>query len=190
MGSVNPVAPSNFFSFLSGRAAAVSRKDSPALHRSDPVASAPVADVVDLSPQAQSFLIHNDSAIGANDNGNLFGTGFSDGFGFFLTEAQEKTIAEILASHKGQPFNQTTFNSILDDLTTAGLSPQQLAVADILQFFDPTAVLASVAGTAEVDFLGNSLDLPLASGIPGEQANMNAYMLQIITRFLNISLVE
>lgn len=189
MDSVHPIYRTSNVSPVASRPSA-ERRNAVAITSAQEVSPLNTADIVDLSPIAQTYLSRYNNL---NRYGDIFGNYYSDTFGFYLTQAQEEKIAEILAKHKGEPANQETFDRIFADLAANGLSPQQLAAQDQLQFFDPFASLLGVAGTTSSNdnFLDNTLNTPLThNSFPNEQANMNAYILQIITQFLGISVIQ
>lgn len=187
MARIDPVAPSDFYNTLLHRTPPVSRAQTGRNSIPDQASSLRIDDVLDLSPLAQSIL----DQLPVNNNSGVFGS--SSLFGFYLTQAQEEQIAEILKRHRGEPFNQETFDSILADLEAVGLGPLQLAAQDTLQFYDPFATLLGVSGTinSNTDFFANTLNVPLTTAtFPNQQANINAYLLRIMTQFLGITLVH
>lgn len=191
MVGVNPIAPTGFYNSLSSRpVTSISREQQSVASTQQTGAAFGVTDVVSLSPLAQLFFNGFDTtSIGANDN--LLGQALQT-TGFYLTQAQEEKITEIISNHKGEPTNHETFMAIIKDLAAEGLSPQQLAAVDIVRFFDPFSALLSVGRTqnSNTDFFSNTLSTPLTGfTIPTEQDNINAYLLQILTQWLGLSIV-
>ena len=80
-------------------------------------------DIIDLSPEAQSFI---DFYNLVNDvNSNNAGTDLGNG-ALILNDAQQTTFDAIITSYKDAPFNADTYAKLLSDLAAAGLSQAQL----------------------------------------------------------------
>ncbi len=131
-----------------------------------------VADIIDLSPQAQLIL--------AGENGTdslLAGSSeVTETPNFVLTDAQQRKINDIVLKHRDEPFNQKTFDRIQEDLRAAGLSPDQLALADVAR----TASLDTSALFLDT-LSGNDTNLNVVFSQDGlsEQANADAYIRMI-----------
>lgn len=124
------------------------------------------AYILDLSPQAQQWLsaanASTSSASGASSD-------------FTLTNAQQTEIKNIIDKYKNAPLDQATFDSIQNDLSAAGLSPQTLAAKDQVSSFNPTNVLLSALN-------GNyaTIQTP-ASSAAAEQTKETNYLQSIVS---------
>jgi hypothetical protein len=135
------------------------------------------SDLVDLSPEAQSYL----AALGMGDPSGA-GQDTGSGGGFLLTPQQQQQIGDILAKYKDAPFTQDTYNQIQNDLKAAGLSPDQLALEDQMRTFNPTQILLDALDGVQTDpnagnFLSNN----------NEQGNADSYMQQIVSQWQSLS---
>jgi len=132
-----------------------------------------IADLIDLSPPAQSYL----NWLNVNNGSSIVG---SDGF--ILSAQQQDQISAIIAKYKDALFNIGTYNNIIRDLAAAGLSPDQLSVQDATRSVNLSQILLDALNgqNSTMDFLNFFNN-------PTEQANTNGYILQIITEWESIS---
>ena len=135
-----------------------------------------IADLVNLSPQAQSYLNWLNMS-DVNSASSIVG-----GNGFILTAQQQSQISAIIAKYKDALFNIGTYNNIMKDLAAAGLSPDQLAAQDATSSMNLTQMLLDALNgqSSSADFLNFFNN-------PTEQANTNSYKLQIINQWESVS---
>ncbi len=70
-----------------------------------------------------------------------------DGESFWLSVVQKQKISCIIMQYIHAPFTQNNFNKIQEDLKNQGLSPDQLAVEDHVQAFDPIEAAEILPGS-------------------------------------------
>jgi hypothetical protein len=106
----------------------------------DDTAALDSANLLNLNAQALTYLNGVNGLNGANDNTALAGiTGTAALTG--LTGQQQLQLTNILANNADQPFTQDTFTQIINALTAAGISPQQLTMQQVLLSYDPASLL-------------------------------------------------
>lgn len=123
---------------------------------------------LNLSPTAQMML--GNSATGTTASSN-----------FTLTGEQQTTISNILAKYKDAPFSQSTFDSIQNDLESAGLGADQLLAKDMINSFSSIGSL--------VNALNGNYSSPdsAATTLANEQTKASNYMQNIIRQWQSIS---
>ena len=134
-------------------------------------ANTSLAYLLDLSPEAQNYL--NNGAQSATTDPTAANSSFT------ISPQDQQKIDAILEKYKDAPLTQDTYNQIQNDLTTAGLSPQQLAQKDTLTSFSATRVL--------IDAL-NGIDDPIPSASStDEQTKSTNYMQQIYKQWQSVA---
>ena len=128
-------------------------------------------DTVSLSAAAQSLLNGLKTSSNRQTNQN-----------FTLTQAQQAKIRDIVQKYKDAPFTQSTYESILGDMKSAGLSPETMAAKDKATGFSSTRVLLSALG-------GNFSNAGNQSGVTkaDQQAKMTNYMQKVVSYWKSIS---
>jgi hypothetical protein len=130
------------------------------------------AYLLDLSPEAQKYLAGSQQSTASSTLGG--GTQ-----SFTLNSKQREEISAVLLKYKDAPFTQETYNKIQDELTSRGLSGQQLSMIDKATSFNPTQILVGALtgkGTQDSDPTGANA-----------QAKVDNYMQQILGQWKNIS---
>lgn len=138
-----------------------------------------IADTIDLSPQAQSFIDFFDLV--SDVNSNSAGSGLNSG-GFILNDAQQATFDAIIASYKDAPFNADTYAQILSDLEAAGLSPAQLALRNASSSGLSSLLLGILNGQYSTADFFNFFNSPTTSGL-----NAAYYNQQVISAWEGVS---
>jgi len=135
-----------------------------------------VADLISLSPQAQSFLdFFNDAAKG------LVGNNALEDNGIVLTDAQQAQITAIIMKFKDAPFSVDTFNAIVSDLSKEVLSPAQLAAKEQVNPFSLSEIfLRALSGEI------SSSDFPSFNS-PADHTSEDAYRTQLFSEWERIS---
>lgn len=129
------------------------------------------AYLLDLSPEAQKYLSSSPQAASSTLPGQQQS--------FTLTAAQREQINQILEKYKDQPFTQETFNKIQDELTQAGLGPQQMSMIDKATSFNPTQIL--------IDALTGRSNNQSSTSDQTQQAKVDNYLQQIVGQWKSIS---
>lgn len=68
-----------------------------------------------------------------------------------LNDAQKKTLDDIIAKYKDEPFTQETFNKIQNDLKTERIGADTLSLLDRIKNFNPIAVLVAALNGSSYD---------------------------------------
>lgn len=134
-----------------------------------------IADILDLSPQAQNEISFFNLVSGANTNVVTGGASLT------LTVEQRTQFDDIVAKYKDAPFNGDTYAKILADLAAAGLSPEQLALQTGNTSLSLAALfLNALDGGGNTDFF-NIFSTPL------QQDNTTAFSQQVISQWESVS---
>lgn len=138
------------------------------------------ASLFAVAPEVEEFIDQIPGGSGITGEGPVIG-----GVGFLLTEEQQTRIALILENYREEAINEETYQRILADLQAQGLAPEQLALQNEINFFDPTAsLLEGFSGQDTTSDLFNNAVFNTTT-----QAQVDLYTQQIVSMWLGISIV-
>lgn len=135
------------------------------------------AFLLDLSPEAQSFLNPSDSSSANGAMTQLYKN-------FILTSKQQKQIDDVIAKYKDEPFTKETYYKIEAELDDLGLSPEALAIKDKARSVNTTSMLLdALNGT------GGDLSQSLLGGTDDEQSQTKKdnYVKVLLEKWSDIS---
>ncbi len=167
MSNINYLSNNQYYAFAGQQNAANTNDASDSLAKILSNTANNSGDIVDLSPEAQSYL----DAVTNGQSSN-----------FTLSSTQLEKLNEILAKYKDAPYTQETFKKIEIDLEAAGLSPDQLAKQEQANAFNPVQTFIDIIAGKQTD-ITSADDVSAAT----EQAKSTNYLKQILQHWKNIS---
>lgn len=138
------------------------------------------ASLFSIDPEVEEFIDQIPGGTGITGEGPVIG-----GVGFLLTAEQQARIAAILENYRDEAISEENYQRILADLQAQGLAPEQLALQNEVNFFDPTSSLLE-------GFDGQSSTSSLFDNVVGNfntQAQVDLYTQQVVSMWLGISIV-
>ena len=135
------------------------------------------AFLLDLSPEAQSFLNPSDSSSASGAMTQLYKN-------FILTSKQQKQIDDVLAKYKDEPFTKETYYKIEAELDDLGLSPEALAIKDKARSINTTSMLLDA-----LNGNGGDVSQSLLGGTDDEQSQTKKdnYVKMLLGKWSDIS---